>query len=142
MGKRSSYPLPPSMTLIPAQAGIHDSSGSAPPTTTDLPNYVSLSLEKSRSFYSISQTRDDSLGKLPDQVRKLSSSSQDSGATRVDHIRFENLTKEIHRMQARAKAPQRMVTRTRGSSKRITDDRVRYSVEEQGDKDFHRALLK
>ena len=39
------------------------------------------------------------------QVRKLSSSSQDSGATRVDHIRFENLTKEIHRMQARAKAP-------------------------------------
>ena len=29
-------------------------------------------------------------------------------------------------MQARAKAPQRMVTRTRGSSKRITDDRVRW----------------
>jgi hypothetical protein len=62
MGKRSSYPLPPSMTLISAQAGIHGGSGSAPPT--DLPDYVSLSLEKSRSFYSISQTRDNSLGKI------------------------------------------------------------------------------
>jgi hypothetical protein len=63
--------------------------------------------------------------KLPEQVRKPSPSSQDSGATRVTISGSSNLTKEIHRMQARAKGSQKPVTRTRGSGERITDDRVR-----------------
>src|SRR5215211_9257281 len=40
-GESSSYPVAPSTTVIPAQAGIHRGEHSAPPTTIDLPDYVS-----------------------------------------------------------------------------------------------------
>ena len=40
--ERNSYPFNHSFTIIPAQVGIHCGRPSTPPTTTDLPEYVSV----------------------------------------------------------------------------------------------------